>query len=37
MSLNVGDVVTDGTSNFRLDHWPYGGVENSRVEWSWGV
>ena len=30
-SLDVGGVVINGTSNFRLDHWPYGGVKNSGV------
>lgn len=29
--LEVGGVVINGTSNFRLDHWPYGGVKNSGV------
>ena len=28
-SLEVGGVIINGTSNFRLDHWPYGGVKNS--------
>ncbi|MDQ0157189.1 aldehyde dehydrogenase family protein [Robertmurraya andreesenii] len=30
-SLDVGGVVINGTSNFRLDHWPYGGVKNSGI------
>ncbi|WP_183251297.1 aldehyde dehydrogenase family protein [Anoxybacteroides tepidamans] len=30
-SLEVGGVVINGTSNFRLDHWPYGGVKNSGI------
>lgn len=30
-SLEMGGVVINGTSNFRLDHWPYGGVKNSGV------
>ncbi|MDT8861471.1 aldehyde dehydrogenase family protein [Alkalihalobacillus sp. MEB130] len=30
-ALNVGGVVINGTSNFRLDHWPYGGVKNSGI------
>lgn len=29
--LAVGGVVINGTSNFRLDHWPYGGVKNSGI------
>ncbi len=29
--LEVGGVVINGTSNYRLDHWPYGGVKNSGV------
>ena len=29
--MEVGGVVINGTSNFRLDHWPYGGVKNSGV------
>ncbi len=29
--LEVGGVVLNGTSNFRLDHWPYGGVKNSGI------
>jgi len=29
--LEVGGVVVNGTSNFRLDHWPYGGVKNSGI------
>lgn len=29
--LEVGGVVINGTSNFRLDHWPYGGVKNSGI------
>jgi len=27
--IDVGGVVINGTSNFRLDHWPYGGVKLS--------
>lgn len=30
-SLEVGGIVINGTSNFRLDHWPYGGVKNSGI------
>ncbi|THE10525.1 aldehyde dehydrogenase family protein [Bacillus timonensis] len=30
-ALEVGGVVINGTSNFRLDHWPYGGVKNSGI------
>ncbi|MGM7723768.1 aldehyde dehydrogenase family protein [Metabacillus sp. Hm71] len=30
-SLEVGGVVINGTSNYRLDHWPYGGVKNSGI------
>ncbi|MGM0876703.1 MAG: aldehyde dehydrogenase family protein [Bacillota bacterium] len=30
-SLEVGGVVINGTSNFRLDHWPYGGVKDSGI------
>jgi acyl-CoA reductase-like NAD-dependent aldehyde dehydrogenase len=29
--LEVGGVVINGTSNFRLDHWPYGGVKHSGI------
>jgi acyl-CoA reductase-like NAD-dependent aldehyde dehydrogenase len=29
--LEVGGVVINGTSNFRLDHWPYGGIKDSGV------
>ncbi|WP_077613888.1 aldehyde dehydrogenase family protein [Caenibacillus caldisaponilyticus] len=29
--LEVGGVVVNGTSNFRLDHWPYGGVKESGI------
>jgi acyl-CoA reductase-like NAD-dependent aldehyde dehydrogenase len=29
--LEVGGVVINGTSNFRLDHWPYGGVKQSGI------
>ncbi|MCY8515602.1 aldehyde dehydrogenase family protein [Bacillus atrophaeus] len=29
--LEVGGVVLNGTSNFRLDHWPYGGIKNSGI------
>ncbi|CAL8901568.1 Lactaldehyde dehydrogenase [Bacillus pumilus] len=27
--LETGGVVINGTSNFRLDHWPYGGIKRS--------
>ncbi|RBW70692.1 aldehyde dehydrogenase family protein [Bacillus taeanensis] len=30
-ALEAGGVVINGTSNFRLDHWPYGGVKNSGI------
>lgn len=29
--LDVGGVVINGTSNYRLDHWPYGGVKDSGI------
>lgn len=29
--LEMGGVVINGTSNFRLDHWPYGGVKLSGI------
>lgn len=29
--LEVGGVIINGTSNYRLDHWPYGGVKNSGI------
>lgn len=29
--MEVGGVIINGTSNFRLDHWPYGGVKNSGI------
>ncbi|MEW9673017.1 aldehyde dehydrogenase family protein [Ammoniphilus sp. 3BR4] len=29
--LEQGGVVINGTSNFRLDHWPYGGIKDSGV------
>ncbi|WP_346206862.1 aldehyde dehydrogenase family protein [Caldifermentibacillus hisashii] len=29
--LEMGGVVINGTSNFRLDHWPYGGVKFSGI------
>lgn len=29
--LEVGGVVVNGSSNFRLDHWPYGGIKNSGI------
>lgn len=29
--LEMGGVVVNGTSNFRLDHWPYGGVKYSGI------
>ena len=30
-ALEVGGVVINGTSNFRLDHFPYGGIKNSGI------
>lgn len=27
--VEAGGIIINGTSNFRLDHWPYGGVKNS--------
>ena len=30
--LETGGVVINGTSNFRLDHWPYGGIKRSGIE-----
>jgi acyl-CoA reductase-like NAD-dependent aldehyde dehydrogenase len=29
--MEVGGVIINGTSNFRLDHCPYGGVKNSGI------
>jgi acyl-CoA reductase-like NAD-dependent aldehyde dehydrogenase len=29
--LEVGGLVVNGTSNFRLDHVPFGGVKNSGI------
>ncbi|WP_152655672.1 aldehyde dehydrogenase family protein [Oceanobacillus sp. CFH 90083] len=29
--MEVGGVIINGTSNFRLDHWPYGGVKHSGI------
>jgi acyl-CoA reductase-like NAD-dependent aldehyde dehydrogenase len=29
--LETGGVIINGTSNFRLDHWPYGGIKNSGI------
>lgn len=29
--LEMGGIVVNGTSNFRLDHWPYGGVKYSGI------
>ncbi|MER2106635.1 MAG: aldehyde dehydrogenase family protein [Solibacillus sp.] len=29
--LEAGGVIVNGTSNYRLDHWPYGGVKNSGI------
>ncbi|AIF68110.1 aldehyde dehydrogenase [Terribacillus saccharophilus] len=29
--LEVGGVIVNGSSNFRLDHWPYGGIKNSGI------
>ncbi|SNZ05389.1 Acyl-CoA reductase [Terribacillus aidingensis] len=31
IELEVGGVVVNGSSNFRLDHWPYGGIKNSGI------
>ncbi|WP_054710218.1 aldehyde dehydrogenase family protein [Bacillus sp. JCM 19041] len=31
IELEMGGVVVNGTSNFRLDHWPYGGIKNSGI------
>jgi acyl-CoA reductase-like NAD-dependent aldehyde dehydrogenase len=31
VDLEVGGVVVNGSSNFRLDHWPYGGIKNSGI------
>lgn len=30
-AIHAGGVVINGTSNFRLDHWPYGGIKNSGI------
>lgn len=30
-SAEVGGVIINGTSNFRLDHYPYGGIKDSGV------
>lgn len=30
-AIQAGGVVINGTSNFRLDHWPYGGIKNSGI------
>lgn len=30
-TLDMGGIVVNGTSNFRLDHWPYGGVKQSGI------
>lgn len=29
--LEMGGVVVNGTSNYRLDHWPYGGIKQSGI------
>ena len=29
--LEAGGVIINGTSNFRLDHLPYGGIKNSGI------
>lgn len=29
--LEAGGIIVNGTSNYRLDHWPYGGVKNSGI------
>ncbi|MFS0559752.1 aldehyde dehydrogenase family protein [Terribacillus sp. 179-K 1B1 HS] len=29
--LEVGGVIVNGSSNFRLDHWPYGGLKDSGI------
>lgn len=29
--LEAGGIVINGTSNYRLDHWPYGGVKSSGI------
>ncbi|MDX6151530.1 aldehyde dehydrogenase family protein [Marinococcus sp. PL1-022] len=29
--IEAGGIIINGTSNFRLDHWPYGGVKNSGI------
>ncbi|MFP3419670.1 aldehyde dehydrogenase family protein [Bacillus sp. SIMBA_154] len=29
--LETGGVIINGTSNFRLDHWPYGGIKRSGI------
>lgn len=29
--LEAGGIVVNGTSNYRLDHWPYGGVKQSGI------
>ncbi|MFS0785596.1 aldehyde dehydrogenase family protein [Shouchella sp. 1P09AA] len=30
-ALDMGGIIINGTSNFRLDHWPYGGVKHSGI------
>lgn len=30
-ALEAGGIIVNGTSNYRLDHWPYGGVKNSGI------
>lgn len=29
--IEAGGIIVNGTSNYRLDHWPYGGVKNSGI------
>jgi acyl-CoA reductase-like NAD-dependent aldehyde dehydrogenase len=29
--LEAGGIVVNGTSNYRLDHWPYGGIKKSGI------
>ncbi|PAD17572.1 aldehyde dehydrogenase family protein [Shouchella clausii] len=31
LELEMGGVVVNGTSNYRLDHWPYGGIKQSGI------
>lgn len=30
-AIEAGGIVINGTSNYRLDHWPYGGIKNSGI------